>query len=522
MLLKSMLPTQPRPILLGCIDMLIIANALTLRAAHPKKRHVFNIMDYGAVGDGVTDDTAAIQAAINAANTKLGGTVYFPSATYLTGPLSCKPSVNFNGKNATLIASAAVTSEHAVIELFGSVTPTSTTLQTSSLVGDTVFSVTSAAGFVAGDYVVIRDNNYKFNTEGRNQELRQIQTIDGNYITIDKPAIGFYATASAAEIAKINPARNILVDGIKIQIGTGIEGAGIRGEYAYNCKIKNCEVSGADYTGSIAFGSSAYVTVDGNTAKDGQNIDLGSGGRGYGLHFYESCHNCVAQNNYTYNIRENLINTGSRYCSFISNEDENCYDDSFNTHGTGNEHILIANNISRDSRGAGILVGYDSCEAPDKYVTVQGNKIYNCAGYNIICSCPDGQEHNHIEVLGNEIIEPAYSGDYLVILHNTTNLKFNTNIIRDGANNYRAIDLYNCDAVEVCYNDISDIAQEEGLVFENCNTILIDHNNFSNITGYNIWAKTGNTSVTISYNTCDDADVALQGDETVIGNSWQT
>jgi hypothetical protein len=37
-----------------------------------------NVKDFGAVGDGVTDDTAAIQAAINA-----GEKVFFPSATYL-------------------------------------------------------------------------------------------------------------------------------------------------------------------------------------------------------------------------------------------------------------------------------------------------------------------------------------------------------------------------------------------------------------------------------------------------------
>jgi hypothetical protein len=37
-----------------------------------------NVQDYGAVGDGVTDDTAAIQAALN-----VGGNVYFPLGTYI-------------------------------------------------------------------------------------------------------------------------------------------------------------------------------------------------------------------------------------------------------------------------------------------------------------------------------------------------------------------------------------------------------------------------------------------------------
>ncbi len=43
---------------------------------------VFNVKDMGAVGDGSTDDSRSIQAAISAARTAGGGVVYFPRGVY--------------------------------------------------------------------------------------------------------------------------------------------------------------------------------------------------------------------------------------------------------------------------------------------------------------------------------------------------------------------------------------------------------------------------------------------------------
>lgn len=44
---------------------------------------MFDVTSYGAVGDGTTDDRAAIQSAIDACEAAGGGVVYFPRGTYL-------------------------------------------------------------------------------------------------------------------------------------------------------------------------------------------------------------------------------------------------------------------------------------------------------------------------------------------------------------------------------------------------------------------------------------------------------
>lgn len=49
-----------------------------------------NVLSFGAIGDGLADDTLAIQAAVDAAATAGGGMVYFPAGTYLVseGPVA--------------------------------------------------------------------------------------------------------------------------------------------------------------------------------------------------------------------------------------------------------------------------------------------------------------------------------------------------------------------------------------------------------------------------------------------------
>ncbi|WP_308635476.1 glycoside hydrolase family 28 protein [Paenibacillus silvisoli] len=57
---------------------------------------VYNVRDYGAVGDGETLDTAAINQAIADCNEQGGGTVWLPSGTYLSGTVFMRSHVTLH------------------------------------------------------------------------------------------------------------------------------------------------------------------------------------------------------------------------------------------------------------------------------------------------------------------------------------------------------------------------------------------------------------------------------------------
>lgn len=79
----------------------------TFSTSGKTKQQVYNIRDYGAVGNGTTDDTIAVQAAIDACvNATYGGTVFIPPGRYkitasLTTP-STNPKVSLRGVGATV------------------------------------------------------------------------------------------------------------------------------------------------------------------------------------------------------------------------------------------------------------------------------------------------------------------------------------------------------------------------------------------------------------------------------------
>lgn len=73
------------------------AKAITDQIVLPKfPDQQFNVLDFGAIGDGKSDDSYALANAISACHQAGGGTVVLPKGDYLTGPIHLKSNINLH------------------------------------------------------------------------------------------------------------------------------------------------------------------------------------------------------------------------------------------------------------------------------------------------------------------------------------------------------------------------------------------------------------------------------------------
>lgn len=107
----------------------------------------FNVEDYGAVHDGATDDTAAIQAAIDAAAAAGGGVVYFPAGVYsVQGALQD----GARGNAQLILPSVDTTGEQIGITLLGETLPGFVPSLTGSITTPAVTTLKSTLNSGAG------------------------------------------------------------------------------------------------------------------------------------------------------------------------------------------------------------------------------------------------------------------------------------------------------------------------------------------------------------------------------------
>lgn len=187
-----------------------------------------NVKDYGAVGNGSTNDSAAINLAIAALPNN--GTLYFPAGTYLVSNATVKPT-----SNSTWWISPQAT-----------LTNVTTDVQYDIFIIDNINNFTMCGGGTIQGYVA--NNTYD-----------NAICVD---ITNDDTSIVYTYNILIENIQFINS------NGECIFIGSGGgASAGVR-----NIVVRNCKISGARRNG-IAIGAANFVTIENNEIYGTYNPD---------------------------------------------------------------------------------------------------------------------------------------------------------------------------------------------------------------------------------------------------------
>ncbi|MCO6445198.1 MAG: hypothetical protein J5J04_14040, partial [Anaerolineae bacterium] len=263
------------------------------RTQDEKNAEVVTPEDFGAAGDGVTDDTAALQAAIDALALAGGGDLLLMSRDYLVLDVTLKSGVNIIGRGDAKLIKNGGLDETYILKGEGAL-GASTAISAPVPIGATSFTVASAAGLAVGDWVIVRDATYVSGSAGRNQEINCIAGIAGTTITLQRPTHAAYS--GSQEMVKLTPVEAVRVEGVSFVIPT-VAGGNVGGcvylQYAVGCAVRACRFRGAGGDASIGFDTVAFSEVEGCDFADGQNMS--AGGYGYGIEFNEATHHCIAR-----------------------------------------------------------------------------------------------------------------------------------------------------------------------------------------------------------------------------------
>lgn len=265
---------------------------------------------YYAKGDGVTDDRAAIEAALNST----ASVVYLPAGTYLVTdgirfPLPARNKIlRGAGPSKTRIVSSSAVNIITISSLFG--ISGWTPLTAPAARGATQITVTDTSKFTVGMYVLLDMTNdpadalpsYMGNAEG---QYLKIVSKDATRITFDSPLYIDYPLSRSPRISAFlaGAARRSGIEDLSVErrSATGLHNIVIAG--AEECWVRNVESIKANKW-HIRFEDAARCEVRQCLIWDGWN---GGGDSSYGVGLFDHGTEHLIEDNVFHLLRHSMI-----------------------------------------------------------------------------------------------------------------------------------------------------------------------------------------------------------------------
>jgi len=179
------------------------------------KEYLFNVTEFGALGDDQSNATGAIQQAIQTCHAAGGGTVMVPSGTYRCGPLKLLSNVNLHLQPGALIKGSTNLNEYTVEETSESGESTRAgviTARNATNVSLTGYGIVdgSALAFVDSNrihYGVHPDYDKKFTRQGEDYLSPKFGTQHGPLAHEERPG----------NLIRFIDCQNVRIQGVTIQ-----------------------------------------------------------------------------------------------------------------------------------------------------------------------------------------------------------------------------------------------------------------------------------------------------------------
>jgi parallel beta-helix repeat protein len=204
---------------------------------------VYNVKSFGAVGNGSTDDTAAIQACIDAVASAGGGVVWFAKGNYkITSGLTlttANPISLVGAPGARIFTTSA--SEFKMINFEG-YELASSALTTSASKGSNYLVSNLASSLSAGNMIRVYDTAKFYSHAARtNGELLEVESVSDTTI-YTKTRLSSSYTNSTTTLYKVAMPK-FEIDNLELQGNANLTTDAIWLAYSRGAVVKNCRIS---------------------------------------------------------------------------------------------------------------------------------------------------------------------------------------------------------------------------------------------------------------------------------------